>query len=207
MHEDTTYRPPHLDPKNMWRTRGIGGNKPNEKNADSKAMVGFSGPPGLQRHPRDEAGQPLPYKGYVASPKFCMDIVRNDKGRWEGEVVSTFEVYQLVSELGRDAAMARIQSKSFSISGKPLVMRLQGGDMVRLEDDEGRHVVLRVVKMFGSGQVFFAPHNEANVDARNADKQDLFAYSSKMAGSLQKARGRRISISPSGELRDPGFKE
>jgi len=44
MHEDTTYRPPHLDPQNMWRTRGIGGNKPNEKDADSKAMVGFTGP-------------------------------------------------------------------------------------------------------------------------------------------------------------------
>lgn len=207
MHEDTTYRPPHLDPKNMWRTRGIGGNKPNEKDADSKAMVGFTGPQTLQRHRRDEAGQPMAYKGYVASPKFCIDIVRNDKGRWEGEVVSTFDVYSLVSELGRDAALARTQSKSFSISGKPLVMRLQGGDIVRFHDDEGRPLVLRVVKMTGNGQIFFAPHNEANVDARNADKQDPFAYLSKYAGSLQKSRGRRVTISPIGELRDPGFKE
>lgn len=207
MHEDTTYRPPHLDPKHMWRTRGIGGNKPNEKEADSKAMVGFTGPDSLQRHRRNEAGGLLPYKGYVASPKFCMDIVRNDKGRWESEVVSTFEVYRLVGELGKDAALARIQSKNLSISGKPLVMRLQGGDMVRLEDDEGLPMVLRVVKMNTNGQVFFAPHNEANVDARNADKQDPFVYSSKMAGSLRKARGRRVTISPSGELRDPGFLE
>lgn len=206
MHEDTTYRPPHLDPKHMWRTRGIGGAKPNEKEADSKAMIGISGPERLQRHRRDEQGQPLPYKGYVASPKFCMDIVRNDKGRWEGEVVSTFEVYSLVSTLGLDVALARIQSRSQSISGKALVMRLQGGDLVRYEDEEGRPLVLRVVNMTGNGQIFFAPHNEANGDARNRDKQDPFAYVSKYAGSLQKAKGRRVSISPSGELRDPGFK-
>lgn len=207
MHEDTTYRPPNLDPSNMWRTRGIGGSKPNQKDADSKAMVGFTGPADLQRHRRDEQGGLLPYKGYVASPKFCMDIVCNDKGRWESEVVSTFEVYQLLSKLGRDKALAHIQSKHQSISGRPLVMRLQGGDMVRYQDDEGNALVLRVVKMTGNGQVFFAPHNEGNVDARNADKQDPFVYLSKTAGSLQKARGRRITVSPIGDLRDPGFKE
>jgi CRISPR-associated endonuclease Csn1 len=207
MHEDTTYHPPHLDPKHMWRTRGIGGNKPNEKEADSKAMVGFTGPVGLQRHRRDDEGEQLPYKGYVASPKFCMDIVRNDKGRWESEVVSTFEVYRLTTTLGKDKTLRLIQSKSRSLSDKPLVMRLQGGDMVCLEDDEGSPLMLRVVKMTGNGQVFFAPHNEANVDARNADKLDAFVYLSKYAGSLQKAKGRRITVSPIGELRDPGFKE
>jgi CRISPR-associated endonuclease Csn1 len=207
MHEDTTYSPPHLQRSNIWRTRGIGGEKPNTKEADSKAMVGFNGPTNLQRHRRDEAGGLLPYKGYVASPKFGIDIVRNEKGRWEGEVVSTFEVYRLIRELGMNEGLARIQSKSLSISGKPLVMRLQGGDMVRLEDDDGRPAVVRVVKMTGNGQVFFAPHNEANVDARNADKKDPFTYQSKYAGSLQKAQGRRVTISPIGELRDPGFKE
>lgn len=66
MHEDTTYRPPHLDSKHMWRTRGIGGNNPNAKEFDSKAMVGFSGPKNLLRHGRDATGGVLPYKGYVA---------------------------------------------------------------------------------------------------------------------------------------------
>jgi CRISPR-associated endonuclease Csn1 len=47
---------------------------------------------------------------------------------------------------------------------------------------------------------------EANVDARNRDKADPFAYLSKTAGSLQKAHGRRVTISPIGELHDPGFK-
>ena len=50
-----------------------------------------------------------------------------------------------------------------------------------------------------------AANNEANVDARNRDKSDSFAYVSKMAGSLQKAQGRMAIISPIGQLRDPGF--
>jgi CRISPR-associated endonuclease Csn1 len=205
MHEETAYRPPHLDKKNMWRTRGIGGTKPNEKDADSKAMVGFKGHGDPQRYRRNDAGELLPYKGYVVSPKFCIDIVRNAKGKWEGEVVSTFEAYQLISTLGNDEAMCRMKSNIFSISGKPLVMRLQGGGIVKMEED-GKAWLMRIVKLTGNGQIFFAPHNEANVDARNNSKDDPFAYVSKTAGSLHKARGRRVTISPIGELRDPGFK-
>ena len=64
---------------------------------------------------------------------------------------------------------------------------------------------MRVVKMISAGQIFFTSYNEANVDARNGDKQDAFAYVSKTAGSLQKTNARRVTISPIGELRDPGF--
>jgi CRISPR-associated endonuclease Csn1 len=51
----------------------------------------------------------------------------------------------------------------------------------------------------------FAPVNEANVDARNNDKEDSFAYTTKIAGSLKTAQGRSINISSIGELRDPSF--
>jgi CRISPR-associated endonuclease Csn1 len=52
----------------------------------------------------------------------------------------------------------------------------------------------------------FSATNEANVDARNRDRADSFSYTSKMAASLQTAKARRVTISPIGELRDPGFK-
>jgi CRISPR-associated endonuclease Csn1 len=87
-----------------------------------------------------------------------------------------------------------------------LVTRLTIHDIVRMEID-GQEQTLRMVKVAGSGQIWFAPVNEANVDARNRDKADPFIYTSKMAGSLQAAKARRITISPIGELRDPGFKE
>ena len=58
---------------------------------------------------------------------------------------------------------------------------------------DGQFMLMRVVKMTSAGQIFFASHNEANVDARNGDKQDGFAYVSKYAGSLQKTNARRVT--------------
>jgi CRISPR-associated endonuclease Csn1 len=66
---------------------------------------------------------------------------------------------------------------------------------------------MRVVKMASNGQITLAEHNEANVNERNNDKEDYFKYISKMAGSLQTAKARRVTISPIGEVNDSGFKE
>lgn len=84
-------------------------------------------------------------------------------------------------------------------------MRLMIDDLVKLKLSEAVELVGRVTTISGNGQIFMAAHNEANVDSRNRDKSDSFGYVSKMAGSLQKSQGRRVSISPIGELRDPGF--
>jgi CRISPR-associated endonuclease Csn1 len=130
-----------------------------------------------------------------------MEIVRNDKGKWEGEVVTTFEAYQLVREHG----VARLRHPKLSVSGKPLVMRLMNGDTLVLNTKDDPKMVARISNISSNGQIFMAANNEANVDARNRDKSDSFDYVSKMAGSLQKAQGRMAIISPIGQLRDPGF--
>ena len=96
-------------------------------------------------------------------------------------------------------------SQTEALSGKPLVMRLMRDDFVKLSAETGQSVVLRVNTIKGSGQILLAPHEQANVDARNRDKEDSFSYTSKTAGSLQKANGRRVTISPIGEVRDRGF--
>ena len=85
-------------------------------------------------------------------------------------------------------------------------MRLMLDDAVRLEVDSAVRT-MRVATLSGNGQVFMADSQEANVDSRNRDKADTFTYISKMAGSFQKAKARRVTISPIGELHDPGFKE
>ena len=154
------------------------------------------------RHGVDVQGQPLPYKGYVGGSNYCIEITVNDKGKWEGDVVSTFQAYRIV----RASGWAQLRNPATGQNGQPLVMRLVIGDSVRLELDE-RLETLRLVKVNGNnGQIFMAPVNEANVDARNSDKQDAFAYTSKYAGSMQKAKARQVTISPIGDLRDPGFK-
>ena len=167
-----------------------------------KNLIRISEPKQRSRHGVDTEGNPLPYIGYVGGSNYCIEITRGDKGKWDGKVVSTFEAYQLVQQHG---AM-RLRHPSLSVSGKPLAMRLTIHDIVRMEID-GQEQTLRMVTVAGSGQIWFAPVNEANVDARNRDKADPFNYTSKRAGSLQTAKARRVTISPIGELRDPGFKE
>ncbi|MDE2433689.1 MAG: type II CRISPR RNA-guided endonuclease Cas9 [Burkholderiales bacterium] len=148
------------------------------------------------------------YKGYKGDSNYCIEIVRNDKGKWEGEVISTFEAYQLVraeKKAGRDGT-ARVRHPTESISGKPLVMRLIRDDYVRLETEEGIKL-MRLAKMVGDGRMYLVEHNEANESARARDKEDPFSYTVKTPVGLQKAKGRRVTVSPIGELRDPGFKE
>ncbi len=61
----------------------------------------------------------------------------------------------------------------------------------------------------------FADTNEANVAERSVDKKlpdgtirkKELAYIFKNAGPVREMKARRVTISPIGELRDPGFKE
>lgn len=167
---------------------------------DRLRVIEFSNAKSAERHGVLPNGEPKPYKGYKGDSNYCMEIVRSEKGKWEGEVVSTFEAYQLVRRHG----VARLRHPFLSVSGKPLVMRLITGDTIRLDLPDGTRT-MRLAKMSGNGQVFMAATSEARVDARNRDQDDPFVYTSKMAGSLFSARARRVTISPIGELRDPGF--
>ena len=115
-------------------------------------------------------------------------------------MVSTFRAYQLARLHG----LARLHDRSTSISGKPLVMRLMINDIVKLIHD-GRVRVLRVVYANSAGSLALAEHEQANVDKRARSKE--YSYVFKTAGSLQKSHGRKVSISPIGELNDPGFKD
>jgi CRISPR-associated endonuclease Csn1 len=153
-----------------------------------------------ERHGIDADGQPTAYKGYKGDSNYCIEIWRNDKGKWEGEVVATFNAH----EIARKHGVQRLRHPTLTQENKPLVMRLMLNDVVRLEID-GVLRTMRVATLSGNGQVFMADHNEANVDARNRDKESGFKYVSKMAGSFQSAKARPVTISPIGDLRDPGF--
>jgi CRISPR-associated endonuclease Csn1 len=169
----------------------------------SLKVIPFSEPKASARHGVLPTGEPKPYKGYKGDSNYCIEIVRNEKGKWEGEVVSTFEAYQIVRQHG----ISKLRHPTVSISNKPLVMRLLIDDIVKLNIPDNSNYVGRIATISGNGQIFMAPHNEANVDARNRSKEDAFSYTSKMAGSLQKANGRRVTVSPIGELKDPGFQD
>jgi CRISPR-associated endonuclease Csn1 len=78
-------------------------------------------------------------------------------------------------------------------------------DFIKIEISLEKEITARIATISGNGQIFMAAHCEANVDARNRNKTDSFRYVSKMPGSLKTARGRRVTISPIGELRNFGF--
>lgn len=197
MHNDTAYGLLCNDRVHVRKV--VDGQRVREES--TLKVIPFANAQASTRHGLLPDGQPRPYKGYKGDSNYCIEIVRNDKGKWEGEVISTFEAYQLV----RQGGIKRLRHLTLSCSGKPLVMRLMIDDQVRLTTEDSVEV-MRIATIGGNGQFFMAPIHEANVDARNRDADDPFAYVSKRAGSLQKANGRRVSISPIGELRDPGFR-
>lgn len=156
----------------------------------------------IARHGELSDGQPKPYKGYKGDSNYCIEIVRNEKGKWEGEVISTFDAYQIAKQHG----IERLRHPTLSMSGKSMVMRLTKFDYVRLDID-GATRTFQIASINSAGRLTLSSHQEANTDARNRDKEGSWRYTYKQAGSLQAARARQISVSPIGELRDPGFKE
>ena len=202
MHEATAWGI-GAEGQSIQRRKPEGGG-PRERLEKNQKLIAIHSTRDLHRHGQLPDGTPKPYKGYIGGSNYCIEIWRDDKGRWRGTVVSTYDAYQVVRALGEDEGFRRLRNQHFTQDGQQLVMRLMINDIVRLEEDHELKT-MRVLKISGNGQIFIVPHNEANVNERARDKQSNFAFTSKTAGALQKARGRRITISPIGDLRDPGF--
>ncbi len=207
-----SHKPDHGYEGSMFKATAFGirrdGSVVQKVNADGASgrtneyVVPIADATQLQRHGLDSKGLPRPYKGYVPDGNFCIEIVSNESGKWQGEVTATFEAYAVARKHGP----AALNAPGRSLSGKPLLMRLMIDDLIRLEID-GRRRLMRIASINAAGRLSLADHNEANVDARNRDKNGDWRYSYKQAGSLKAAKGRRVTVSPIGELHDPGFKE
>lgn len=199
MHNDTAYA---LHGGGMVSTRKVvEGVRVRE--AVALSVIEFTAPKALDRHGVLPDGSPNPYKGYKGDSNYCIEIHRNDKGSWRSNVITTFEAYQLVRQLGAEAGTKRLRHPTMDLLGRPLVMRLMIDDTVRLLHD-GQVRTMRVATISGNGQVFMCDLHESNVDSRNRNKQDPFGYVSKMAGSFGKSAARRVTVSPIGEIIDPG---
>ena len=196
MHNDTAYK--LLGNGEVSFHKIVDGNR--ERIKEKLKVIEFTDGKATERHGLLPNGDLRPYKGYKGDSNYCLDIVRHENGKWEGEVVSTFEAYQIVRQHG----LRRLRNASLSISGKALVTRLMIDDVVRLQMDDTLRT-MRVVAISKNGQFFMVSTHEANVDSRNRDVKNPFKYISKRAGSLQKSQGRRVTISPTGDIRDPGF--
>lgn len=194
MHNETAYG---LLGNGMVRThKYVDGQRVREES--KLVVIPMTAKAAVHRHGVLPDGSHRPYKGYKGDSNYCIEIFREEGGKWAAQVVSTFQAYQVVKAQG----VQGLRNPHKSLSGKPLVMRLMRNDMVRLEH-QGELRTLRVATISGNGQVFMAEHNEANTDARNRSKE--LPYVSKMAGSFKASKARRVTVSPTGVVRDPGF--
>lgn len=183
--------------------------------ADDKART-----PNGSRHGYSEDGAPKPYMGLWSRSNYGIEIIKNEKHEWVGEVIERYRAYQIVAELGEE----RLRHPTLSVNGHPLIMRLLIDDYVRAEIDGKAHL-LCVLKINSTGAITFVLHNESNISARYAAKlaaqkeqkagktfdaqafEDSFFQKSISPESLRSFKARRVTISPIGELHDPGFKE
>ena len=79
------------------------------------------------------------------------------------------------------------------------------GDTLKAEF-RGCTRLMVVQKIKSAGTIFVSEHLEANVRKREDEKDSSLIYGSFSALSLSKALGRRVTVSPLGEVRDPGFR-
>ena len=133
------------------------------------------------------------YKAYKGDSNWGMEIYEypqghRESGKWEGVIISRYAANQAdfkPGETQRPHPAAR------------LVMRLQINDCIEIEEKNKKRI-MRLQQI--SNSLTFADHNEANVDARNRDKENSFKYYSKTANALKSVNVRKVHISPTGKI-------
>ncbi len=165
-------------------------------------VIPFTEPTQSARHGVDDRGLPRPYKGYKGDSNYCLEIFLDDRGKWGGELISTFAAYQIARQHGGGASgLEALRNPRHAHNGRTLVMRLVRGDYVVLEVD-GTRRLMRVAQIVASGSepmVKLHEHFEANVDARV--RRGEFGYLSRRVSGLMRSQARYATVSPIGELR------
>ena len=126
------------------------------------------------------------YKAYRGNANYCYDIWVNQKGKWEGRVVSIFEANQ----------KKHVWELNPIYKSNTTLMRIRKNDYIQVEMDDG--VKLMRVCKFSSGIINLTEHFEANSDARIRNK--LLKAISKSPNALHKINARYATVSPSGLL-------
>lgn len=198
MHNDTAYALVGGGQVSVRKTESDGRR---HREVSALTVIEMADMRAADRHGLLDDGRPRPYKGYKGDSNYCIEIVEGENSKWAWRVISTFDAYQIE----RTQGLERLRHPRLGQEGQRLVMRLMIGDYVRA-DFQGHQRLLVVKKIRTNGTIYFAQANEANVRQRADDRDPTLTYGTLTAGSLRKARGRAVTVSPIGELRDPGFK-
>lgn len=207
-----------------------------EKTRTVEYIVPIFEPSQAARHGQATVGGPRPYKGYAPDGNYCLEIVETEAGIWEMKTIPVFTAYQLARSFGYgkidqiELLRKMIHTKLSDIPGT-LIMKLMPGDSIRLDYKGVKNRLLCVVKMSVQGGATFTELNEANISSRYDAKRiarnrlkkegktidqldtnekialsDDFLLSQIGVADLKSGKARKVTISPIGEVRDPGFK-
>ena len=136
------------------------------------------------------------YKAYAGNSNWGVEIYSDSSNpdghkRWSAHVIQSFEANQANFKQGtsyRPHPTAK------------LVMRLRINDCVEFDDINGNRQLMRLQKISIDKRLYFAPINEANVDARNRDHLDPFSYTCITALKLKSRNARKAHVSPAGRI-------
>ncbi len=168
------------------------------------ALLEYSSRTGIRRIVRQERLSVIPihdrrtgkpYRFVKGDGNYCYEIFRQADGRWAGEVINLFEANQKTFN----------ESITHAQNGLPLVMRIHKDDVLCIESNEQVRY-MRVAK-FSDGKLSLVDHQEANVDARNRDKDNDLQYYQKSPSMLKPLRARLVGVDILGYVNDPGFRE
>ena len=126
------------------------------------------------------------YKSYKPDGNHCYEIWECPDGKWINQVVTIFDAHQ-----------SKTPSKPHPAAKR--VMKLQHHDAVRMLDENGGYQIFIVAK-FTEGQLALAPHNEANVDARDRDRENPFRYVRINPNPLKKRHGHLVRVDELGRV-------
>jgi len=132
-----------------------------------------------------------PYKSFAAGQNAFIEIFETSDGKWRGEGISMFKANQ------KNAAMEWLTK----FPGARLVMRVFKGDLVAL-DWNGKRTVMVVKRLEAAhDRLLFAAHNEAgDLDGRDADKNDPFGWLQRTYNSLKKLNPERVRVDELGRV-------
>ncbi|SHL56363.1 CRISPR-associated endonuclease Csn1 [Nitrosospira sp. Nsp11] len=206
-----------------------------EKGRMVEYIVPITEPGQTNRHGLDINGKSRAYKGYAPDGNYCMEILKQATGGWVMEVIPTYKAYLLARDLGWGkedslAVLKRMRTVKLATADGTLITKLMPGDTI-LAHFKGKNRLLQVVKMSVQGGTTFTELNEANISGRYEARRkarlklknekteviltaedvlalgDQFVLSQIGIEDLRRGKARRVTISPIGELRNPGFKD
>lgn len=156
--------------------------------------------------PRGKDGKPLadafPYKAYKGDSNYCYELFVNERGRWDGQLITTFHANQSAyRKFMRDEKRYRRETAD----GRPLLMRLCANDMLAIEE-VGQRRIMRIAQL-SEGKIVLAEHFEGGpLRDRDRASDDSFKYLTKSPSTLKEFKARRVFVTPLGHVLDPGFR-